>query len=91
MVDLDRLAEMERELEALGVEVRVLVCEGMPQREIRRVANEQDVTAIVLGSHGKSSVAEILLGGVSAEVIRQARQPVLVIRRDRDEEEGAAG
>ncbi|MBI3944561.1 MAG: universal stress protein [Armatimonadetes bacterium] len=87
VVDMDRLVAAERELESLGVTTRVMVREGLPFREILRAAAEEQVTAILLGSHGKSSVAEILLGSVSAEVIRQARVPVLVIRRDPEEPE----
>lgn len=85
MVDTDRLARAEAELRALGVETHVLVREGLPYREVLRAAEEVSATSIVLGSHGKSSVAEILLGSVSAEIIRQAKLPVLVIRRDLDE------
>ena len=89
MVDHDRLAATEATLAGLGVETRTVVCEGLPYREALRAAEEEGVTAIVLGSHGKSSVAEILLGSVSAEIIRQARVPVLVVRRDLNEEEPA--
>ncbi|MDH7568498.1 MAG: universal stress protein [Armatimonadota bacterium] len=86
IADGDRLAAWQKELERLGVEVRVLVREGLPYREILRTSEEHHVSAIVLGSHGKSSMAEILLGSVSGEVVRQARVPTLVVRRDLDGE-----
>jgi nucleotide-binding universal stress UspA family protein len=39
------------------------------------------VSAIVIGSHGRSNVAEMLIGSVSEKVIRRCRVPVLVIKR----------
>lgn len=81
VADTDRLLAAQEVLTRLGVETRVLVREGFPSREILRAAEEEGVTAIVIGSHGKSSLDEMLLGSVSAEVTRQARVPVLVLRR----------
>lgn len=82
LVDMDYLVQHQHDLEALGVETRLLLREGIPFREILRAAEEERATAIVLGSHGRSSIAEMLLGSVSAEVIRQAQVPTLVVRRD---------
>jgi len=45
------------------------------------VEKEEDVSAIVLGSHGKSNIKEMLLGSVSEHVIRHCKKPVIVIKR----------
>ncbi|NQS79145.1 MAG: universal stress protein, partial [Methanoculleus bourgensis] len=37
---------------------------------------------IVIGSHGRSNIRDRLLGTVSEYVIKNAHQPVLVIKRD---------
>jgi nucleotide-binding universal stress UspA family protein len=42
---------------------------------------EKDVSVVVLGSHGKSCIAEMLLGSVSEKVVRKSSKPVLVVRR----------
>ena len=54
---------------------------GIPFKEILRVENEEDISLIVIGSHGKSNVEEMLLGSVSEKVIRKAKSPVIVIKR----------
>jgi hypothetical protein len=43
---------------------------------------KEKVSIIVLGSHGKSDIAEMLMGSVSENVIRHAKVPVLIISRD---------
>ena len=42
---------------------------------------EEDISLIVIGSHGKSNVKEMLLGSVSEKVIRKSKRPVLVVKR----------
>jgi len=45
------------------------------------VEEEEDVSAIVIGSHGKSNIKEMLLGSVSEKVIRKSKKPVLLVKR----------
>jgi nucleotide-binding universal stress UspA family protein len=45
------------------------------------VAEEENPSVIVIGSHGKSNLEEMLLGSVSEKVVRKAKHPVLVIKR----------
>lgn len=53
---------------------------GKPAREIVEYAEERDVDTIVIGSHGRSLVARVLLGSVAEAVVRRAPTPVLVVR-----------
>ena len=75
------MGAIEAELRESGFQVKVRIEEGIPLREILRVEKEEDISVIVIGSHGKSSVQEMLLGSVSEKVIRKSSKPVLVIRR----------
>jgi nucleotide-binding universal stress UspA family protein len=76
--DANAIAET---LQDLGITSRVRIEKGIPFKEILRVEDEEDVSLIVIGSHGKSNVAEMLLGSVSEQVIRKAKKPVLVVKR----------
>jgi len=69
------------ELRAQGYRVKERLESGVPFREILRVAEEENASVIVLGSHGKSNMAEMFLGSVSEKVIRKSRKPVLVVKR----------
>jgi len=64
-----------------GIKTLVRIEKGIPFREIIRAEAEEDISLIVIGSHGISNVQEILLGSVSEQVIRRARKPVLVVKR----------
>ena len=53
---------------------------GSPHREITRFARERDVDLIVMGTHGRSSFAQAVVGSVAARVVRSAPCPVLTVR-----------
>jgi nucleotide-binding universal stress UspA family protein len=72
---------IEAELKESGLDVKVRIERGIPLMDILRVEEEEGVSAIVIGSHGKSCVTEMFLGSVSENVIRKSKKPVLVIRR----------
>lgn len=57
---------------------RVLV--GTPFVEIIRYAREQSIDLIVMGTHGHSALAAMLLGSVAERVVRKASCPVLTVR-----------
>jgi nucleotide-binding universal stress UspA family protein len=67
------------ELETGDVRVRGVVREGPAAHIILQVAEEESASLIVMGTRGPSSAAELLLGSVSAEVLRRARCPVLAV------------
>lgn len=69
------------ELRECGFQVKVRIEEGVPLREILRVEKEEEISVIVIGSHGRSAVQEMLLGSVAEKVVRKSSKPVLVIRR----------
>lgn len=69
------------ELQAGGFIVRVRIETAIPSQEILRVEEEENPSLIVMGSHGKSNIEEMLLGSVSEAVVRKASGPVLVIKR----------
>jgi nucleotide-binding universal stress UspA family protein len=62
-----------------GVSALGLVRQGPAAQTILEVANEENVSLIVLGTRGPSHAAELLLGSVSTEVLRFARCPVLAV------------
>jgi nucleotide-binding universal stress UspA family protein len=74
-------SKLENDLKEKGFKVKTRIETGVPFNEILRVANEENVSAIIIGSHGKSNIAEMLLGSVSEKVVRKAIQPVMLVKR----------
>jgi nucleotide-binding universal stress UspA family protein len=62
------------------VPVHVKVAVGKPAEEILRVAQEERVDLIVMGTHGRTGLRHLLLGSVAEEVTRHAPCPVFTVR-----------
>jgi nucleotide-binding universal stress UspA family protein len=54
---------------------------GLPADEILRFAEQEGFDLIVLGSHGRTGFARLLMGSVAEELIRKACCPVLVVKQ----------
>ena len=78
---LNELKPIKSKLSAAGFQVKLRVERGAPKFKILQVEEEENVSAIVLGSHGRSNIKEMLLGSVSEHVIRHCKKPVIVIKR----------
>jgi nucleotide-binding universal stress UspA family protein len=65
---------------SLGLEADRRLGKGIPAEEILRVAEEEGVDLIVIGSRGLSGVKAFLLGSVSDKVSHHAKCPVLIVR-----------
>ena len=78
---MEELKPIKSKLKAAGLAVKLRIEKGVPRLKILEVEKEEDVSAIVLGSHGRSNLAEMLLGSVSEHVIRYCKKPVIVIKR----------
>jgi universal stress protein A len=60
--------------------VQVMVAVGTPAEEILRVARDEKVDLIVMGTHGRTGVRHLLLGSVAEAVTRHAPCPVFTAR-----------
>lgn len=63
-----------------GKTVETEIRYGRPTHEIVSVAEERDVDAVVMGSHGREGAKRLLLGSIAESVIRRAPVPVTVVR-----------
>ena len=73
-----RLEELTALLPNLATTTEVVV--GSPAKTIVNVARTRGVDLIVMGTHGRSGVAHLLLGSVAERVVRLAACPVLTVR-----------
>jgi len=62
-----------------GVPCEKIIIEGYPANEILRVAEDNEIDIIVMGSIGKTGLGDFLLGGVAGKVVMKSRVPVLVV------------
>lgn len=76
-----KMGIIEEDLKANGFTVQERVEYGIPFKEILKIEKEENVSAIVIGSHGKSNVEGMLLGSCSEKVVRKSKTPVIVVKR----------
>ncbi|MFZ3170006.1 MAG: universal stress protein [Candidatus Methanoperedens sp.] len=72
---------VEEQAKRDGVDLRKWIMEGQPAKEILKLAEEESVDIIVMGTLGRSGIEKFLLGSVADKVIRGSRIPVLVVRK----------
>ncbi|NHZ73246.1 MAG: universal stress protein [Nitrospirae bacterium] len=81
-----RLEGRAQALEAeLKIDVVPLKLGGYPPQVLVQQAVEAEVDWIVLGTHGRTGLAHVLLGSTAERVIQEAPCPVLTVRRSMDE------
>lgn len=59
-----------------GEERKVVI--GTPSKKILELAAEWQADLIVMGTHGRTGLAHLLVGSVAEAVVRHARLPVLI-------------
>jgi nucleotide-binding universal stress UspA family protein len=61
--------------------VQFTVRVGTPSIEIVNYAKQEQISLIVIPSHGRTGIGRLMLGSVAERVVRRSPCPVLVLRR----------
>jgi nucleotide-binding universal stress UspA family protein len=64
----------------LGIATQVSIPDTLPAQGILDSAEEHHVDLIILGSRGRGTFANLLLGSTAERVLRYAKVPVLIVR-----------
>lgn len=63
------------------MQIEAMVVRGIPFAEIISIAKKNNADMIVMGTHGRTGLAHIMIGSVSEKVVRKAHCPVLTVRQ----------
>jgi nucleotide-binding universal stress UspA family protein len=74
------LHEFARKALKEAVSVQVRVAAGKPAEEILRVAREERIDLIVMGTHARTGLRHLLLGSVAEAIARYSPCPVCIVR-----------
>ena len=84
----DQLArDMTGELKAAGIKAEADRREGDAATEILAAASASDADLIVIGTHGRTGLARLVLGSVARNVLQHATCSVLIVREDSPQSE----
>ena len=74
--------EIKKLCEKNGVQSKTVITTGHPVEEIVKEAEKSKADLIVMGSHGRSALAAVVLGSVAYGVIhKDTKIPALVVKR----------
>jgi nucleotide-binding universal stress UspA family protein len=76
-----RLTRLRNMLQKIGIKSEPRVKRGIPHEEITKAALSSDIDLIAMGKRGLTPWGRMLLGSTTSGVLREARIPVLTVRR----------
>lgn len=75
-----RAQELLAKIDQQKVTIQTCILVGLPNTTICQVAEREQADLIIMGSHGRTGLARVLLGSVAENTMRYAACPVLVVR-----------
>jgi len=76
----EKLEAIKVDLASAGLNVRTHVDVGSPREQIKSLAIREEASLIVMSSHGKTWLKQMMVGSTTFDVVRTAERPVLIVR-----------
>jgi len=73
------LEDIAARLEKDGAKPSTFIRFGTPHEEITKFIEEMKIDLVVMGTHGRTGLAHLLVGSVAERVVRTSRVPVLTV------------
>jgi len=77
---LKQLGGLIAKAKKAGVRAKPLLLAGAPAEQITRAARSRRADLVVLGTHGRTGFARVILGSVANRVVATAQCPVMTVR-----------
>jgi nucleotide-binding universal stress UspA family protein len=74
-----KIQELANQMRMAGVDATALLVHGATVETILEEASDLEVDMIVVGTHGRGAMYQLLMGSVSEAVLHKSRFPVLVV------------
>jgi universal stress protein A len=81
-IGAQQLARINADFKKKGTRVRTLQQTGSAAQSIVDSAKSLKADLVIMGTHGRTGLAHMLMGSVAEKVVRTAGCPVLTVRRE---------
>lgn len=61
-------------------DIKMILVRGLPAEEIIKVASEEKIDLIIIGTYGRRGIERIIFGSTAEKVVRSAPCPVLSVK-----------
>jgi nucleotide-binding universal stress UspA family protein len=78
----DALAQRVASAEGRSIRARAILRRGLPPDEIAAAVQAESPDMLVVGTHGRSGLARLMMGSVAEQIVKSAACPVLTVRPD---------
>jgi nucleotide-binding universal stress UspA family protein len=76
----ETVSNAERTLRAAGIDTEGRVLQGDPRTALVELARTEHADLIVVGSHGRTGMAKLVMGSVASHVVTHAPCSVMVVK-----------
>ena len=73
------MKNLVKELEADDIKCEYILRDGTPADIIVKLSNEMDIDLIVMGTNGRESLLDYIVGSTTQKVVEKSKCPVLVM------------
>ena len=78
-VEHRQIQELANRMRKAGVDTTALLVHGATVETILKEASDLEVDIIVVGTHGRGAMYQLIMGSVSEAVLHKSRLPILVV------------
>ena len=79
----EKISQMVAEAKQNGMEVKELIREGVPHKEILRTSEEERPDLILMTAHDEGRLEHIMFGRTNEEIIRQLPADLLLVKEEK--------
>jgi len=72
--------EIKESVKKIAGNTKIIVRVGIPYEEIIKIAEEENVSLIILPSHGKLNFSHEIFGSTTMRVLKKTKKAVLLIK-----------
>ena len=80
----NEMKNLMKDLEAENVECEYILRDGIASDIIIKISNEMKVDLIVMGTNGRDSLSDYILGSTAQKVVQKATSPILIMPKGKE-------